>query len=86
MKLFLFTKWLSRNIFLTCFLAFSLLSGATSAQGRDDTPVWRYTVKPGDNLITIAERYFLRADQWTKVQKDNRIEDPHRILDRKSVV
>ena len=80
MKLFLFAKWLSRNIFLTFFLAFSLLSGAASAQGRDDTPVWRYTVKPGDNLITIAERYFLRADQWTKVQKDNRIEDPHRIL------
>ena len=29
----------------------------------DEAPAWRYTVKPGDNLINIATRYFSRADQ-----------------------
>lgn len=43
-------------------------------------PVWRYTVKPGDTLIAIAERYLARADQWPKVQKANRVADPYRIL------
>ena len=46
----------------------------------DEAPAWRYTVKPGDNLINIAARYFSRADQWPKVQKANNIADPNRIL------
>lgn len=54
-----------------------VLSGALRA---DEAPLWRYTVKPGDNLINISARYFARADQWPKVQKANNIADPHRIL------
>ena len=46
----------------------------------DKSPVWRYTVKPGDTLITIAQRYLARPDEWSKIQESNRIADPYRIL------
>ncbi|MEO8411087.1 MAG: FecR domain-containing protein, partial [Propionivibrio sp.] len=46
----------------------------------EEAPVWRYTVKPGDNLINIAERYFVDAGSWPYVQQANRIADPRRIL------
>lgn len=58
-------------------LSLALFSGAIDAE---EIPVWRYTVKPGDNLSTIAERYLIRAEHWPKVQKANRIADPHRIV------
>lgn len=49
-------------------------------KARDEpAPVWRYTVKPGDTLISVAERYLLRTDQWPKVQKMNKVEDPYRM-------
>ena len=60
---------------LVLFLVF-----CSSAISADDVPIWRYTVKPGDTLISIAERYFIRAEQWSKVQQANKIADPHRIL------
>lgn len=67
----------SARTLLFPMLAMAIWSGALRA---DDSPVWRYTVKPGDNLINISARYFARADQWPKVQKANQIADPHRIL------
>ena len=68
---------LSARTFLFPVLALAIWSNALWA---DDAPVWRYTVKPGDNLINISARYFARSDQWPKVQKANQIADPHRIL------
>lgn len=69
-----------RSVSLALLLVLPLQLNAASAGGREEVPVWRYTVKPGDNLINIAERYFARAEQWPKVQKSNRVADPHRIL------
>lgn len=67
-----FFRWLRMAV-----LATTLGSALLQA---DEAPAWRYTVKPGDNLINIAARYFSHADQWPKVQKANSIADPHRIL------
>lgn len=66
-------RWLLRMAVLATTLGSALLQA-------EEAPAWRYTVKPGDNLINIAARYFARADQWPKVQKANNIADPHRIL------
>lgn len=71
-------KWLA--VFLFALALAILLSSAASAEPVSEAPVWRYTVKPGDNLINLAERYFVRPAAWPKVQKDNRIADPRRIL------
>ena len=69
-----------RNAAMVFLWAFSSVSGAGSADPSDAVPIWRYTVKPGDHLINIAERYFSRPEHWPAVQKANRIRDPHRIL------
>ena len=64
---------------LVLILPFSFVPAALAAPD-GDLPVWRYTVKPGDNLINIAERYFDWAGAWPEVQKDSRIADPRHIL------
>ncbi|MFT3848075.1 MAG: FecR domain-containing protein [Propionivibrio sp.] len=71
-----------KRSFLARALLFAVFASVSCgrALSADEAPVWRYTVKPGDNLINIAARYFARADRWPTMQKDNRIDDPHRIL------
>ncbi|MBI4740755.1 MAG: FecR domain-containing protein [Betaproteobacteria bacterium] len=49
----------------------------------DKSPDWLYTVRPGDTLIGIGEHYFAQPQAWRtiqKVQRDNRIADPHRLV------
>jgi len=53
---------------------------AAAAELRDQAPVWRYTVRPGDTLISIGERYLVNPRQWPTVQRDNEVEDPYRLL------
>lgn len=48
------------------------------ASASDDAPV-RYTVRKGDNLITLGERYLLNPQSYKLVQHQNRIADPHAI-------
>ncbi|PCI53805.1 MAG: hypothetical protein COB34_08155, partial [Methylophilaceae bacterium] len=42
----------------------------------DETGVWRYTVRPGDNLITLGKKHLLNPDDWKEVQRLNHIKDP----------
>ena len=41
--------------------------------------MWQYTVRPGDNLITLGERHLINADDWTELQRINRVQDPYRL-------
>jgi hypothetical protein len=41
--------------------------------------MWRYTVRPGDNLITLGKKHLINADDWTLLQKINRVQDPYRL-------
>lgn len=43
-------------------------------------PEWRYTVRPGDTLIGIGQRYLARPADWPKVQTRNRVADPYRMM------
>jgi len=56
------------------------LCPAVLAQSRDQTPVWRYTVRPGDTLIGIGEHLLVNPRQWPAVQQGNQVEDPHRLV------
>jgi hypothetical protein len=38
-----------------------------------------YTVKAGDNLITLAGKWFVRSDAWPAVQRLNHVADPRRL-------
>lgn len=53
---------------------FCLLS--LQAFAADETGVWRYTVRPGDNLITLGKKHLLNPDDWKEVQRLNHIKDP----------
>ena len=55
------------------------LNAVAAPQGVPEAPLWQYTVKPGDNLVRIAERYFIHPQAWAVVQQANKVADPHRI-------
>lgn len=42
-------------------------------------PEWRYSVRPGDNLIHFARQHLINADDWRALQKLNQIKNPHRL-------
>jgi len=44
--------------------------------GGDEQP---YTIKPGDNLSRIAERFYGKANKYTDIARANGINDPNRI-------
>ncbi len=42
-------------------------------------PEWRYSVRPGDNLIHFGQRYLINPDDWRVLQKLNKIKNPERM-------
>lgn len=51
---------------------------ATTVSASDDAPI-RYTVRKGDNLISLGDRYLRNGSSYKVVQQQNRIADPHAI-------
>jgi hypothetical protein len=41
--------------------------------------MWRYTVRPGDSLIALANQHLINADDWRILQRLNHINDPYRL-------
>lgn len=41
--------------------------------------MWRYTVRPGDNLITLGKKHLINPDNWKVMQSINQIKNPYRI-------
>ncbi|MDX1914500.1 MAG: FecR domain-containing protein [Methylophilus sp.] len=41
--------------------------------------MWRYTVRPGDNLINLGKTHLVNPDTWREVQRINQIKNPYRI-------
>ena len=64
------------------FAALGLLLTATLAQAApaDSQPDWRYTLRPGDTLIGLSQRYLAAPARWPQLQKLNRIADPYRLV------
>lgn len=64
--------------------ALCLLMAASAAPAAPvaDTalPEWRYTLRPGDTLIGVSQRYLVRPHDWPRVQRLNRIADPYRLV------
>ncbi len=41
--------------------------------------MWRYTVRPGDNLITLGKKHLINPDNWKVMQSINQIKKPYLI-------
>ncbi len=41
--------------------------------------MWRYAVRPGDNLITLGKKHLINPDDWKTLQRINQIKNPYRI-------
>lgn len=64
-----------KKIAFSAFAAL-FLAGPASGAGADTIT---YHVKKGDNLYTLAERYFARTIDYRIVQRLNRVADPYRL-------
>ncbi|MDX1252385.1 MAG: FecR domain-containing protein [Gammaproteobacteria bacterium] len=61
-------------------LGFCLLAGLLlTAHARAETTDWIYTVRSGDTLIGISNNYLVQPRNWVKLQKINRVANPHRM-------
>ena len=50
-----------------------------STAAADPGPVWRYTVRPGDNIWNLSRRYLANWRRWPEVQALNGITQPRSI-------
>ena len=71
----------ARTIKTACFcLLFICLTSFTPFLFADETaPEWRYSARPGDNLIQFADRYLINPDDWRVLQKLNAIKNPKNL-------
>ena len=61
-------------------LFFVCLIGVSQSLFADEySPEWRYSARPGDNLIQFANRYLLNPNDWRALQKLNAIKNPNKL-------
>lgn len=61
----------------SALLMLGMTAVALPASAADDNI--RFRIRKGDNLFTLAQNYFIRLDDYKRVQQMNGIVDPHRI-------
>ncbi|HRY23172.1 MAG: FecR domain-containing protein [Geminicoccaceae bacterium] len=68
---------------LACLLATTPAAAQTAptpvATNADPGPVWRYTVRPGDNIWNLSRRYLADWRRWPELQALNGVEQPRSI-------
>lgn len=70
-------KFLLFFAFVTPQLNQQLLAAEASASASQ--PEWRYSVRPGDNLIHFGKQHLINPDDWVVLQKLNNIKNPKRM-------
>ena len=80
---------MSYNYFntLRLLVAASLLGNAQafaaetlkSSQIKPIQPEWRYSIRPGDNLIHFSRQHLINPDDWRVLQTLNKIKNPYRM-------
>lgn len=75
-------KWCGLNGVGVLFLALSQATVWHSCQVMADSGIqdWRYSVRPGDTLISLSQRYLRRPADWVRLQKINHVTDPYHLL------
>ena len=55
------------------------LFGSKLVFATDEALTWRYSVRPGDNLIHFGRAYLINPDDWQLLQKLNQVKNPYRM-------
>jgi hypothetical protein len=66
---------LARLFLLAVLPVCLLLPNAQAAESGE----WLYTVRPGDNIWNLTEKYLDGMRYWRRLQALNEVEDPHRL-------
>ena len=78
-----FFKSFLKTVKFILFFAFLTLQVNQHVQAADQpstsAPEWRYSVRPGDNLIQFSKRHLINPDDWRVLQKLNKIKNPQRM-------
>lgn len=64
---------------LVSFLLIIFLLSSKLTLAADEALTWRYTVRPGDNLIHFGRAYLINPDDWKLLQKLNQVKNPFRM-------
>ena len=67
------------RLFLCAYVVLMFSADILAAQS-ETVPEWRYSVRPGDNLIQFAKRYLVNPDDWPVLQRLNHIKAPTRMM------
>ena len=62
-----------------CLFFVYLIGGSQSVFADESSAEWRYSARPGDNLIQFANRYLLNPNDWQVLQKLNAIKNPKKL-------
>ncbi len=68
------TKTAYIGLFFVCLIGLS-----QSVFADESSAEWRYSARPGDNLIQFANRYLLNPNDWRALQKLNAIKNPNKL-------
>jgi hypothetical protein len=60
-------------------LTFAMLCGPGATTAMAEDAVWRYTVRPGDNIWDLSRRYLADWRNWQLIQTLNNIDQPRNI-------
>ena len=85
-------KFLLFFAFLTLQFNQALLAETASNQAQNQAnnqannqAEWKYSVRPGDNLIQFANRYLINPDDWHVLQSLNQIKNPKHLQTGKQI-
>ncbi|WP_129794523.1 FecR domain-containing protein [Sphingosinicella sp. CPCC 101087] len=70
---------MTRGAIIAALVAFLLPVAASAASPPGPADPVLYTTRQGDNLYTLAQRYFVRTADYVRVQRLNRVIDPYRL-------
>ena len=81
---FYFIKPSFKTVKFLLFFAFSAQQfnqHAFSAENayKENEPEWRYSLRPGDNLIRFGKQHLINPDDWHVLQKLNNIKNPQQM-------
>ena len=65
-------------LFIIFFAAYAQAFADNSAAPLSQ-PEWRYSMRPGDNLIIFSKQNLINPDDWRTLQKLNQVKNPHRM-------